>query len=164
MPRRAFPLALLVAALVGLAPAARADDPPEVTFEQAMATAQAQVPEGTLIRARVEGTNFGFYFWQRPRVVEVEISKSQSFKKRVKKEGEDEVSQDVLDMMQKMTRGKTKLPDGRIAEIAGGTLNGTPFKDMTYKVVDGRLVAQVGDNLIDAQTGKVTPAPKAPAK
>jgi hypothetical protein len=162
MPHRAAPIALLVAALVGLAPAARADDPPEVTFEQAMATAQAQVPGGTLLRARVEGTNFGFYFWVRPRVVEVEISKNQNFKKRVKQD--DEVSQDVVDMMEKMTRGKTKLPDGRIAEIAGGTLNGTPLTGMTYAIVGGRLVAQVGDNLIDAQTGKVTPAPKAPAK
>ncbi len=155
MTRRAACFALLAVAFFGAVPAARADE--EMTFEQALVAAQAQVPNGTLIRARAESNNvFGFYFWQRPRVVEVEINKSLNIKKRVKKSDEEDVSKDVLDLMEKMTRGKTKLPDGRILEIATGALKGTGITSLTYTKKDDRLVVVVGDVQIDAETGKTT--------
>ena len=157
MVRRLAAVILPLILLVLTAPSARATEEPELTFAQAMAIAVRQVPDGTLVRARVEGANaFGFYFWVRPKIVEIEISTSGSLKKRIKQgEGDEEVSKDVLDMMQKMLRGKTKLPDGRILEIAGKNLKNTPAKDLKYEIKDGRLVAVTGGLTIDAQTGAV---------
>jgi len=147
---------MLPAFLLFAAPTVRAEEEPELTFGQALAIAMRQVPDGTLIRARVEGAGvFGFCFWVRPKVVEVEIAKNGTLKKRVKSGGDEEVSKDVLDMMEKMTRGKTKLPDGRILEIAGKNLKNTPLKDLKYEIKDGRLIAQVGGLAIDAQTGNI---------
>lgn len=158
MLRRAMAALLLPAffLLFTATPAARAEEP-ELTFGQALAIAMRQVPDGVLINARVEGGSvFGFYFWVRPKVVEVEISKNGTLKKRVKQEpGEEEVSKDVVEMMQKMIRGKTKLPDGRILEIAGKALKDTPLKDLKYEIKDGRLVAVTGGVTIDAQTGNI---------
>jgi len=163
MTRRLFSVALLAAAFLGAAPAARADDK-ELTLEEALVIAQAQVPHGALFRARTEKNVHGFYFWLRPEIVEIEVSKNRSVKKVVKKAGETEVSQDVLDMLAKMVKGKTKLPDGRILEIAAGQLKGSGINSLSYKKKDDRLVMEVGDVQIDAETGKTTAVPAKPKK
>jgi hypothetical protein len=155
MLRRTALMGLLLVSIIGLVPVMRADD--EITFEQAMALAQAQVPDGILIRGRVEGGLFGFYFWVRPRVIEVEINKSKDIVKKTKED--DKVSEDMLKLMESMTRGKTKLPDGRILEIATKKGGKTPVKALNYSLVDGKLMVQVNNTLIDAQTGVTTEVP-----
>jgi hypothetical protein len=154
MLRRALLLTMLTLGFFAAAPTARAEEQ-DLTFEQALAIAQSMVPDGILIRGRVEGDVFGFYFWQRPRVVEIEIMKNKNLKKRVKSD-EEKVSDDVMSMMERMTRGKTKLPDGRIMEIAKKSNNNSPIKNYQIKKQDDRVVVQIGDTLIDAETGKVT--------
>jgi len=152
-------LALAFFSFVSAPAAVRAEDEPELTFEQAFMIAQRQVPDGTLIRARVEGASvFGFYFWQRPRVVEIEIQRNGNLRKRVKSDEGDEVSKDVLDMMQQLTRGKTKLPDGRILEIARKKLKDTPLKEVKYVNDNGKLVVDAGNGVrIDPVTGQSVP-------
>ena len=161
MTRRLASLALLASALFGAVPTAQAADP-AMTFDQGLAIAQAQVPGGVLIRGRVEGDYIGYYFWLRPEVVEVEVARTKDIKKIVKKEGPGKVSKDVVEAVEKLTRGKTKLPDGRILEIAAGELKGAGIKGLTYAIQDDRLVVQIGDLTIDAETGKTTTAPAGP--
>ncbi|MGL6073951.1 MAG: hypothetical protein ACRC8S_07305 [Fimbriiglobus sp.] len=157
MFRRTAFMAILGLAFIGATPSARAEE--DLTFEQALALAQTMVPDGILIRGRVEGDVFGFYFWQRPRVVEIEIMKNKNLKKRVKSD-EDKIADDIKNMMDRMVRGKTKLPDGRIMEIAKKSNNG--MSPTAYKIEkkDDRLVAVIGDSEIDMQTGKVTKVEK----
>ena len=157
MTRRFACLALLTAALIGTARDSRADD--ELTFGQGLAIAQAQVPGGVLIRGRVEGDFIGYYFWVKPDVIEVEVPRKKDSKSVVKKEGKSKVSKDVLEAVEKMTRGKTKLPDGRILEIAAGELKGAGIKSLTYALKDDKLVVQIGDLQIDAETGKTSVVP-----
>ena len=87
------------------------------------------------------------------------MPRNKDSKSVVKKEGKGKVSKDVLEAVEKMTRGKTKLPDGRILEIAAGELKGAGIKTLTYALKDDKLVVQIGDLQIDAETGKTSIVP-----
>jgi hypothetical protein len=135
-----------------------ADTPPASTFQSDLLLAQADAAGGILVRARAEGTNGsinGFYFYINGTMVEIEVRGN----KVVKNTAKDKIpiAKDVIPLIEKMNKGKTKLPDGRLIEIAQEALKKAPIKDLEYKVVNGRLVIQVGDLVIDAETGKVVP-------
>jgi hypothetical protein len=161
-----FTLAGAVALVaLSVAPSAKAD---EVTFKQAYAIAQEACPDGTLFMARYESQNtiFGFYFQRLGRVNEIEVSKSKGKivkNKDSEKDGSGKagVAADVLALIQKNTKEKTKLPMGRLLEIASESLKDTPFTQMAFDKDGDRLIVRVGEGtVIDAQTGAVTVAPK----
>lgn len=98
----------------------------------------------------------GFYFWIEGKVVEIEINPDNKVVKNTRKDPTP-VAQDVAKMVEKQTKGKAKLPDGRLFEIAAEALRDAPLGDLKYAVVDGKLVLLVGDLTIDAQTGNILP-------
>lgn len=155
-----FRPALALLAVVLLIPAAPAQKASGQQFLAALAAAQAQVPGGTLIRARTEMLNMlpvnGFYFFFKGTVIEIEIDQDLKVIKNTQKDPVP-VAQDVATMIEKQTKGKAKLPDGRLFEIAAKALKNAPLKDLKYAIVDGKLVLQVGDLTIDAQTGNIIP-------
>lgn len=155
------------AALVAFvaAPSARAD---EVTFKEAYKIAQEASLNGTLFMARVENQNaiFGFYFEREGRVNEIEVSRKKGTIVKNKDSerdgsGKTGVAADVLALIQKNTKEKTKLPMGRLLEIASEALKDTPFTKMSFDKVGDKLIVRVGEGaVIDAQTGAVTVTPK----
>lgn len=139
----------------------------QVTFQEAFAIAQKAVPGGTLFKARIEQANtiFGFYFEREGKINEVEVSKRGG--KIVKQKesnngpGNSGVSEDVLALIQKNAKAKTKLPIGRLYEIASESLKDTPFSGLTFDKDGDRLVVKVGEEIvINAETGDVTRTPK----
>ncbi len=161
MLRFAIPMVLAAFVVVADAASARAD----VNFQQAFAKAQAATDGGQLILARVEknGTVYGFYFRVNTKITEVEISRTGKVVKKVTTEDEDtkDVSKDVIALIEKQVKGKNKLPEGRLLEIAADNLKDTPFSELKYTKVGDVLVVQIGNEFtIDAQTGKVTPIKK----
>lgn len=158
-----FRPALALSALALLAPTAPAQNAHKSSIQTGLGVAQAQVPGGILIRARTEVKNNvtiqGFYFWEKGRVIEIEVSRDNMIIKDTQKDGTP-VAQDVAKMIEKQTKAKAKLPDGRLFEIAAQALKDAPLKDLNYQIVNGKLVLQVGDLTIDAQTGKVLPKAK----
>jgi len=131
-------------------------------FELALITAQAQVPDGQLLRGRVEGlktggVNFGFYFWRNNRVIEIEISQSGGDVLKAKDEQKPEdvkdINKDVALLVGKSL--KSKIPEGRLLEIAADNLKGTKLSDVKYEKDGDKLVLVIGDVRIDASTGQV---------
>ena len=131
-------------------------------FELALIAAQAQVPDGQLLRGRVEGlktggANFGFYFWRNNRVIEVEISQTGGDVLKVKDEQNPEdvkdINKDVALLVGKSA--KSKIPEGRLLEIAADNLKGTKLSDVKYEKDGDKLVLVIGDVRIDAATGQV---------
>jgi hypothetical protein len=75
--------------------------------------------------------------------------------------GKTGVAADVLALLQKNAKEKTKLPMGRLLEIASEALKDTPFTKMSFDKDGDKLIVRVGDEaVIDAQTGVVTKTPK----
>jgi hypothetical protein len=113
-------------------------------------------PDGLfrLVVARQEKVGvYGFYMLDlNGNPIEREVSK----KKIIKDAGgdKDKISEDVLKLLAKSFKAKTKLPDGRLFEIAKEQLKDTPFTEVKYENKDGNLVISFGDTSIDATTGK----------
>lgn len=128
------------------------------SFAAALVIAQQQVPEAQLIRSRVESKNgatiFGFYFFLRGKVIEVEINTAGKVVKNSNEDG-DPVSQDIASLIDKQKKSKSKLPDGRLLEIAGDALKNTGISDIQYEKQGDKLVIRVGNLVLDAQTGRV---------
>jgi len=149
----------VVLSLGETASARRAGDTAD-QFQKAFAVAQDAVPGGQLIRARVEmnGKVGGFYFWLDGKMYEIEVSLStlRVIKQAVSPSAVNtpQVSADVLKLIGQQKAAKTKLPEGRLLEIAGEALKDTGISEVKYTVVDGKLLFQVGDLVLDAATGK----------
>lgn len=150
--------ALVLLAVALLAPTAPAQNAGTNPLVQGLSIAQAQVPGGILIRSRLEYKGKlpvqGYYFWLEGKVVEIELSQDFQVIKNTQKDPVP-VTQDVVKMIEKQTKGKAKLPDGRLLEIAIKALKDAPQGDLKYDIVDGKLVLRVGDIIIDAQTGNI---------
>jgi len=127
-------------------------------FQNALGIAQSLVPDGTLIKARVEkmGTIFGFYFFKGGLIHEIEISPIGEIVKKETSDATDTkvVSADVLKLIGQQRAAKTKIPEGRLLEIAGASLKKAPFKEIVYDTIDGQLVIKIGDVILDPATGK----------
>jgi len=146
----------LLALLLLAAPAAAQSGSTAGPFQNAFNVAQHQVPGGQLLMARVEGANYGFYFYVNGHIIEVEISGTgKVIKYKDEKDPNDikDIPPEALALLGK--RGKTKMPAGRLMEIAADNLKDTPLSSMFYAVVDDRLVFRAGDLVLDADTGKV---------
>jgi hypothetical protein len=161
MFRLSLAAALAVLLLVPGAGAVRADGAPLVDFQRAFAIAQAQVPKGLLVVARVEdkgqfgGKVFGFYFLLGGSLIEIEINgNGDVVKKTDPSDPKKVVSPDVVALLGKKG-GRAKLPPGRLMEIAAASLKNTPLSGMKYLVMGGKLVIQIGSLLIDAETGQI---------
>ncbi len=135
-------------------------------FEQALVTAQAQVPGGQLLRGRVEGLKtggsvFGFYFWKNNRIVEIEINQtaaaSEVTKVKDEQKAEDvkDINPDVAALVGKSL--KSKIPEGRLLEIAADNLKGTRLSEVKYEKDGDKLILVIGDVRIDAASGQVLP-------
>jgi hypothetical protein len=122
-------------------------------FATAYTVAQNEIPNGTLLRARVEGNLFGYYFWIDGRIVEVEVNKEFKVVKKKDQKDDPSVPQDVLQMLQK--KGRAKLPPGRLLEIAADNLKDTPLTSLQFATMKDKLVFQIGDLVLDAETGNV---------
>ena len=147
-------IATLIAIAIS-ASAVRAQAPAQGTLLEDLRIAQAEAGRGSvLLRARPEaGGLSGFYFFINGRIVEIEI-RNKKIEKNTDKD-KIPVAKDVIPLIEKMNKGKTKLPDGRLIEIAMESLKDSSIKNLEYKVVDGKLMMQIGDLLIDAETGKI---------
>jgi len=138
-----------------------------ISFKQAAAMAQKQVPGGQLVQARVEqgGTVYGFYFYRNGILIEVEISitgKVVKLKDEANPNDIKDISQDVLTLLQKY-KGRAKLPTGRLLEIAADNLkqNQLDTGNFAYgKVGKDTLVFKYNGLVLDARTGKVLTRPK----
>jgi len=154
----AFGLALVATLIIGNSASAQKSTATAEQFQKALTTAQELVPEGILIKSRVEkaGKVFGFYFLQNGFIREVEISITGKVVKDEKSDAADTkvVSADVLKLIGQKKAAKTKLPDGRLLEIAAESLKDAPFSEMIYEKVGDTLVLKVGDLVLDATTGK----------
>ena len=143
--------------------------PPSSTlsdFEQALIAAQAQVPGGQLLRGRVEGLKtggsvFGFYFWRNNRVVEIEINQtataSEVTKTKDEQKPEDvkDINPDVAALVGKSL--KSKIPEGRLLEIAADNLKGTKLSEVKYEKDGDKLILVIGEIRIDAASGQILP-------
>lgn len=164
---RFLPAAALVVLVSSAAPA---QTMPKNILE-AFPIAQAEVPNGQLLQARVEnktsGKVYGFYFRLNGQVLEVEIFPSGKVAKKTeieptkgRKPGGEEKDDPAIDpavvaLLTKQKEAKAKLPDGRLLELAVAASGDTPFGEMKYEIRDGRLVIVVGTTVIDAETGRV---------
>ncbi|MFM8271928.1 MAG: hypothetical protein ACKODX_06280 [Gemmata sp.] len=122
------------------------------------------MPNAQFIRSRLEkkGTLYGFYFFKDGKVYEVEVSVGTNTV--VKNESQDvavvgqkdtpKVSLDVINLIKPQKNAKTKLPDGRLLEIALDALKDAGVSEVTYFVSDGKLYLRVGGVVLDAATGK----------
>jgi uncharacterized membrane protein YkoI len=155
-----FRLGLALVVAVMWTSVASAEDPgAKVTdFKAALSIAQGEVPNAQLIRARIEQKKsvqvFGFYFWLEGRVYEVEVNKRGKVVKKTTGEIED-VSEDVVKLVDKQKNARAKLPDGRLMEIASDALKNTPLSNLQYEKDGDKLVLRIGDLVIDAATGKI---------
>jgi hypothetical protein len=118
------------------------------------------------MKSRLEqaGKLFGFYFWKDGKLYEIEVNvttldvvkqvvtddtnTSDTTKKKPK------VSADVVKLIGQQKAAKTKLPEGRLLEIAADALKDTNISGVEYAIMNGKLVFKVGDLVLDAATGK----------
>jgi hypothetical protein len=166
-------LSLMFAAIVALSlsldgtSSARGSDNSTAQFQKAYAAAQDAFPDGQLIKARSEknGAIFGFYFMKDGKLTEIEVNatslkvvKQVTQSDPTNKAGQvgqaGQVSVDVVKLIGQQKAGKTKLPEGRLLEIAADALKDTGISGIEYSIVDGKLVFKVGDLVLDAATGK----------
>lgn len=131
-------------------------------FEKALVAAQSQVPDGQLLRGRVEGLKtggsvFGFYFWKNNHIVEIEINQTATVVLKVKDEQKPEdvkdINPDVAALVGKSA--KSKIPEGRLLEIAADNLKGSKLSEVKYEKDGDKLILVIGDVRIDAATGQV---------
>jgi hypothetical protein len=86
-------------------------------FATAYGVAQREVPDGTLLKARMEGA-LGFYFWVDNRIVGRDQRTTRSPEEGP---GDDQdISQDVLKMLQKKGRAKLPRPPAEVPPTASG--------------------------------------------
>ncbi len=165
MTRYALAAAAAVALAAATPAAAQQPAPPKTDpMTDALAIAQALVPGGVLVKGRNETSKagapiFGFYFWVDGKLREIEITPSGMVHKDTNKTP-DPVSEDVAALITAKGRQRVKLPDGRLAEIAAGALNGTPISSITYFRRGDRLLVRFGTVTLDSETGQVVPPPK----
>ncbi|QEL15407.1 hypothetical protein [Limnoglobus roseus] len=138
-------------------------------FQKAFEIAAKDPPPAQLINSRMEtksnGTQvFGFYFYdtKTKKIFEREVSldTNRVVKDTTKKDDDKEqekVSKDMLDLLEKKATGKSKLPEGRLMEIAAKLLKDTTIEEMKYEKIGDDLVMTFGDVQINAETGKVIP-------
>lgn len=159
MPRLCLTFAVVVTFALSFGETASAKKANNTTaqYQKALAIAQASVPDAQLGKSRLErnGAQYGFYFWKEGKLYEIEIDAT-SFKilKQVTQTDANKVSADVVKLIGQQKAAKTKLPEGRLLEIAADSLKNTGVSEVKYSIVDGKLVLQVGDLLLDAATGK----------
>lgn len=173
MLKRFSALALAIA-LVSATASARPEMKKGTTvdnFKRALEVATADPPPAQLINARMETKSdgsvvFGFYFYDKKTkmIFEREVSltgskvlKDMSKKNQKKDPKDEEVSKDMLELLEKKATGKSKLPEGRLLEIAGKMLKDTTIEEMKYEKNGDSLVMSFGDLKIDAETGKEIP-------
>jgi hypothetical protein len=150
------------------APQVRAQDPPKVNFQEALATAQANTSGLTLILGRFETKGpgktpiWGFYFMTRDGwILEKEISGSSGglvLEKRIKEiTDKGKVDPKVVDAL--MKKLLTKLPVSRYFEIAQEQNGGTPTGFQLIMANNGQLVVVVstsaGSVQMDMTTGRI---------
>jgi uncharacterized membrane protein YkoI len=147
----------LVATVVIASSISAQDKPTASGFANALVIAQEQVPAAQLIRARTEVRRgvqlYGFYFHYQGRVVEIEVNQKGIIVKNTAEDG-DKVSSDIAQLIEQQKKGKKKLPEGRLLEIAGDALKNTGISEIQYLRQGDRLVIRVGDLVLDAQTGR----------
>jgi hypothetical protein len=148
----------LVATMLMISTATADDRPNAAGFAGALVVAQQQVPDAQLVRARAEvrGTTtvYGFYFYLQGRLVEIEVNQQGKVVKNTKEDG-DPVSKDIAELIELKKKGKAKLPEGRLLEIAGDSLKKTGVSDIQYQRDGDRLVIRIGNLVLDAQTGRI---------
>lgn len=173
--------AIALIAVCGVSTSAPARPPAQggtvAQFQESLKIAKQNPPEGQLISSRVEtksdGTQvYGFYFLDRTtgQMFEREVSlatgkvvkdTSKADKTKAgagnKKDEKDEVSKDMLALLEKKITGKSKLPEGRLMEIAAKQLKDATISEMKYEKVGDDLVMTFGDLQINAETGKEVP-------
>ena len=156
-----FKFSAALVTTVVLAAAAVADKPKGNTkdFSAAFVIAQQERPQAQLIRGRVEFKNgliaYGFYFWDDGRLFEIEVQRGKVIKHEEIERPDNDVSKDVGALIAQKNKAKTKLPDGRLFEIARDQLKDTAFTDLKYDRMGDKLVIRLGDLVIDAETGRV---------
>ena len=163
MLRLSLPLAAAVVLSLFVGGPAQAQDSGSTAadYQKALAVAQDVVPDAQLIKSRIEqgGRQWGFYFWKDGKLYEIEVSiKTFKVLKQViqietNKVGE-KVSADVVKLIGQQKAAKTKLPEGRLMEIAAESLKDMTVSEVKYGVADGKLVLQFGGLTLDAATGK----------
>ncbi len=156
---------LAVMVLLGVGMSAQAGDDAKggstlPDIQAALVIAQTEVPDGLLMRGRTEnkpsGTVFGFYFWRKGRIVEIEINKiGKVVKKKDAQDPEDvkDINPDVAELIGKSL--KSKLPEGRLLEIAAENLKDSPVGEVKYEKDGDTLILNVGGVRINATTGAV---------
>jgi hypothetical protein len=162
MLRLSLTFAVVVALSLSLSGTASAQTPVNTAqYQKAYAIAQAVVPDAQLVKSRLEknGAIFGFYFWKDGKLTEIELEATSL--KVVKQETTGtankvnaKVSADVVKLIGQQKAAKSKLPEGRLLEIAADALKDTGISGIEYSIVDGKLVLKIGDLVLDAATGK----------
>lgn len=147
-------------------------------FQKSFQIATQSPPTATLLSSRVEtksdGTQvYGFYFYdpKSKQMFEREVSMTSGKivkdtytdtpvvkdPKKDPKDDKDQVSKDMLALLEKKITGKAKLPEGRLMEIAAAKLKDATFEQMKLEKVGDTLVMTFGDLQLDAETGKEIP-------
>lgn len=147
-------------------------------FQKSYQVAAGASPSGILVSSRVEVKSdgsqvYGFYFYdpKSKTMFEREISADGKIVKDTSKDtpnvknpkkDENEVSKDMLALLEKKITGKAKLPEGRLFEIAAGQLKDATIESMQLVKDGDNLVMSFGDVKINAETGAIIPV--APTK
>jgi hypothetical protein len=152
-----------VLSVLFLVPPASAAGPtaPIEAIKNGFLAGQRAVPGGQLLMARVESAGkipaFGFYFLLGGNLWEVEVDFAGKVTKKLNSGDPNQlkdISKDVLQLLQKKG-ARSKLPPGRLMEIAADSLKNTPLSVVKYGIQDGKLVLQIGSLVLDAETGQI---------